>query len=301
MENVSFVIDEQTKNKIIDFYKDYKVDNTNPYIIFFAKYENMTISIFQSKKGFKAFFSGINALYEARIFNKDATINESKKVEKLEFITFDDQIGSDEVGFGDFFGPIIVVAAYFDKSLSSYISQIKDSKKLTDEFILKFVPTILDKVIFSKLTVHNDKFNELIDKGYSMNKIKAIMHNTALLNVKKKVNKDVPLYIDQFAEEDLYYSYLSHEKNIANNIVFKTKGESLFPSVALASMIARYSFLKEMDLLSEKYHLAFVKGASINTDNFAKLFVQKYGLEELSHVCKRNFSNYSKLLTELNF
>ena len=68
MENISFEINEQIKNKIIDFYKPYQVENNGNYIIFFAKYEKVSITIYQSKKGYKALFSGENALYEAKIF-----------------------------------------------------------------------------------------------------------------------------------------------------------------------------------------------------------------------------------------
>ena len=159
MENISFEINEQTKNKIIDFYKPYQVENNGSYIIFFAKYEKVSITIYQSKKGYKALFSGENALYEAKIFNKNAQVSIPKEKEKISFITFDEQCGSDEVGFGDFFGPLVVVGVYYSPSLNNLLDNIKDSKKLTDEFILKFVPTILDKVIFSKLTVHNEKYN----------------------------------------------------------------------------------------------------------------------------------------------
>ena len=44
-------------------------------------------------------------------------------------------IGSDEVGTGDFFGPITVVAAYVKKEQIPLLKElgVKDSKNLTDE------------------------------------------------------------------------------------------------------------------------------------------------------------------------
>ena len=62
-------------------------------------------------------------------------------------------------------------------------------------------------------------------------------------------------------------------------------------------MIARYSFLKEMEVLNQKYHLTFPKGASNKVDEFAELFVDKYSLEEIKKVCKTNFSNYQLLIS----
>ena len=296
MENVSFRISEELKDKIIDFYQEYKIDNNGEYIIFFAKYEKITITIFESKKGYKVLFSGEGSLSEAKIFNEDAEITIKEKKE-ISFESFEPQIGSDEVGFGDFFGPLIVVAAYFDGNQSK-LDKIKDSKKLTDQFILEFVPTILKDTIFSKLTVHNDKYNQLINKGYNMNQIKAILHNQVLVNLQKKIPHCKNFFIDQFCNESRYFSYIIDEKERVFDIKFSTKGEQHFPSVALASMIARYCFLLEMNELSKKYDMEFPKGASSKVDDFAQQFIKKYSLEEIKKVCKTNFSNYKKLTIE---
>lgn len=295
MKYVSYKIDLETKQKIENFYEDYKVPNDGDYICFFAKVDNLAITIYESKKGYKVVFTGKNALYEAKIFNPDAEISESKSERKIDFIDLNNQCGSDEVGFGDFFGPLVVVGVYFDSSLTKKLDSIKDSKKLTDEFILSFVPTIIKNVTFSKLTVHNEKYNSLIKKGYNMNQIKAMLHNRVLLNLQKRKPDCKTFYIDQFCDEKLYYKYLKNEKEIVRNITFKTKGESYYPSVALASMIARYCFLQEMDVLSKKYNMNFPKGASKTVDEFATVFIQKYSLEELKKVCKINFTNFSKL------
>ena len=296
MENVSFRISEELKDKIIDFYQEYKIDNNGEYIIFFAKYEKITITIFESKKGYKVLFSGEGSLSEAKIFNEDAEITIKEKKE-ISFESFEPQIGSDEVGFGDFFGPLIVVAAYFDGNQST-LDKIKDSKKLTDQFILEFVPTILKDTIFSKLTVHNDKYNQLINKVYNMNQIKAILHNQVLVNLQKKIPNCKNFFIDQFCNESRYFSYIIDEKERVFDIKFSTKGEQHFPSVALASMIARYCFLLEMNELSKKYDMEFPKGASSKVDDFAQQFIKKYSLEEIKKVCKTNFSNYKKLTIE---
>ena len=295
MKYVSYKIDLETKQKIENFYEDYKIPNDGDYICFFAKVDNLTITIYESKKGYKVVFTGKNALYEAKIFNPEAEISESKSERKIDFIDLNNQCGSDEVGFGDFFGPLVVVGVYFDSSLTKKLDSIKDSKKLTDEFILSFVPTIIKNVTFSKLTVHNEKYNSLIKKGYNMNQIKAMLHNRVLLNLQKRKPDCKTFYIDQFCDEKLYYNYLKNEKEIVRNITFKTKGESYYPSVALASMIARYCFLQEMDVLSKKYNMNFPKGASKTVDEFATVFIQKYSLEELKKVCKTNFTNFSKL------
>ncbi len=88
--------------------------------------------------------------------------------------------------------------------------------------------------------------------------------------------------------------YLKDEKEVLEGITFKTKGESSYPCVALASVIARYSFLLEKQKLEEKYQMSFPFGASIKADSFIKDFYDKYGLEELEKIIKKNFVNYAK-------
>ena len=62
-------------------------------------------------------------------------------------------IGSDEVGTGDYFGPIVVTACYVKKEDIPYLEElgIKDSKKMTDEKILEVVPKIIKKLLMKVL------------------------------------------------------------------------------------------------------------------------------------------------------
>lgn len=298
MNYISFAIDSGLKEKIENFYSDYQVENNGDYISFFAKYGNTTITIYTSKKGHKVIFSGPNALKEAQLFNPEAQIREAKEKVVTNFITFQEQIGSDEVGFGDFFGPLIVVACHFDNKLVNEVSNINDSKKITDKFILEYIPSIINRISFSKLTVNNEKYNSLIDNGLNMNEIKAKLHNKALLNLKKKHPNCKNFFIDQFCLPENYYTYIQYELEAVEKITFKTKAESMYPCVALASMIARYCFLKEMEVLSEKYAMEFPKGAGLQVDNFAKEFINKYGIKELRNVAKLNFANYKNLINK---
>ena len=127
-----------------------------------------------------------------------------------------------------------------------------------------------------------------------MNAIKAKMHNRCLLNVASRHPK-ATVYQDQFAAPDLYYSYLSKEPEVQRGIIFATKGESKFLSVAAASVIARYSFLRHMAQMGKEYGLEFPFGAGANVDEFAAEFVKRFGLGEIEKVAKTNFANCKKL------
>ena len=298
-ENVSFVINKEQKEKMEKYYSQNKTPIKGDYVVFSSSItSSLSLLIYESKKGYKAYFSGEGALKEAKLWNENASCNLPKEKIEYKWKYTLSQIGSDEVGTGDFFGPIIVVASYIKEEQIPFLKSlgVNDSKKLTDKKIEEIVPLFLDKVVYSMLCLDNSTYNEQIAKGESMNSIKAILHNQALLNVQKKKNdKNIPLFIDEFCSEKLFYSYCRNQKEIINQATFQTKGESFYPSVAVASLIARYTFLKKMRILEEKYNLLFPKGASIKVDEFAKIFIKKYSLDEIKKVCKTNFSNYLKL------
>ena len=217
--------------------------------------------------------------------------------EELHFVDYDEQIGSDEVGVGDFYLPMIVVAAYLKKGQYQRLKELGviDSKKMSDKKILELGPTLIKEFEYSKLTLSNSKYNEMIEKGENLNSLKAKMHNRALYNLHKKYIDVLAIYVDQFVKEDTYYKYLNDKNEpVVYGISFKTKGEQRFPSVALASVIARYSFLLEKKSLEEKYGLEFPFGAGKKADEFKKILLEKVGQEEFDKLVKKNFKNYSK-------
>lgn len=300
-QTVTLKIDEELATKMVEFYQYSQVENTGEYVFFHAvTIDKVSITIYSSSRGYKALFSGEFSLKEAQIWDENAEINIPKEKVKTEWLDSSSQIGSDEVGTGDFFGPIIVVAAYTSKDTIKLLKEfgIDDSKKLTDEKILEIVPQVLDKITYSQLTCPPSKFNEMVDKGHNMNSIKAILHNEALQNVRSKIhNQNVICYVDQFCEPSTFYRYLQGKYDaIFNNIVFETKAESHYPSVALASMIARYSFIKYLEEIEKKYDVKIPKGASKKVDEFALQLKEKIGLDELSTLIKKKFKNYQYLL-----
>lgn len=300
MESVTLKINQETLNKMKDFYSDCEIKKNDPYIVFACKtIDEVSITIYQSKNGLKAVFMGNSPLSEASIWDENAVLNEKKEKIIATWLDVESQIGSDEVGTGDFFGPVVVVASYVNKDIIPYLRSlgVDDSKKLTDKKILEIVPKFIDKVVYSKLTCSPEKYNEMIKKGYNMNSIKAVLHNEVLKNVLSKVKDyNCQIYIDQFCEKSTYYRYLEGKyEPLINNVNFHTKGESFYPSVAVSSLIARYSFLIYFEELNKKYHMSFVKGASKLTDEFALKFKNQYGIEELNKVCKTSFKNYQAL------
>lgn len=296
--NVTLKIEEETKNRIIEFYEDFSLSIVEDYVIFKAKYENVSIKIYQNKKGeYKAIFSGENALNEALIFDENAVLNESTTKEKAEWLDLLDQIGSDEVGVGDLFGPTVVVAVYTSSQDIEYLIElgVKDSKKLSDEKIREIAPKLMKKLSYSSLTMSNKKLNEEIEKGNKKLALEAKMHNQAHLNVLNKVNKCLPIYVDQFLVPTTYFKYLN-DVTVVPNLHFKTKGESYYPSIAAASIIARYIFLIRMDEINTKYNTIFPLGAGKQVDDFLVEFLKTHEFSEVKDLVKAHFKNFSNAI-----
>ena len=301
-ENITITVPSTLVEVMKEYYSDCLENSQGEYVDFQARKNDVIITAYLSKKeNKKVTFFGENALEEARVWNPEVEKQEKKESVKEGWLYFGDQIGSDEVGVGDFLGPMIVVAAFVsERDIKKLIELgIHDSKKMTDKKIMEVGPEIVKQFKFSKLTLSNEKYNEMLDKGENLNSMKAKMHNRALLNMHKEYIDVLNIFVDQFVAEKTYYKYLNdaNEEQV-KDITFRTKGESYFPCVALASVIARYSYLKEMEKLSEKYEMDFPFGASKKVTEFAKRFLDKYGEEELYKVAKKNFANYSEVLNK---
>ena len=302
---VTIKINSLDLQKFIEYYKSYQKANSGEYISFFAQYQNISITVYHSTKHpdqYKVVFIGNDAEKEAKKWSSMLEIsgerNNKQRQKSLHFLTYDRQYGSDEVGFGDFFGPLVVVACYLDnrsyQALNDFI--VTDSKRLSDDYILKTAPLLLERVPHKVNIVDNQKFNQLTKQGYNMNKIKAMLHLNVLGRLKELQAKDAPSYIDKFCSEKKFSEYTKGMKAISP-LIMEEKGESLFPSVALASMFARYYFLVEIDKLNRKFKTQIPLGASSRVDQFADEFLKKHGQTALDKIVKQNFSNYQKLFT----
>jgi len=312
-KNVTKVIrvDNETKKLMSDFYKDMMRDKTPPYAVFQADTGDTIVTLYESGK---AMFQGVSADIEAGLWtsiDKDKSDieyfldNDDKKVSKEKtdeiVIPFDiSSVGSDEVGTGDYYGPIVVTASYVNKENINFLTElgVKDSKKMSDEQILKVVPKIIKKIPYKTMIISNKEYNERYGKDMNMNKIKAILHNKVLSEMTKDNIYDY-IVIDQFEPEKSYYKHLEECPNPLKGITFVTKAEDKCLSVAVSSLISRYIFIKEIDKLGDKYGIFLPKGANYYVEDVGIKLVQRYGTDVLKEVAKLNFSNTDRILKEV--
>lgn len=301
-------VDNATKKLMNDFYKDMKRDKTPPYAIFQADTGDTIVTLYESGK---AMFQGVSADIEAGMWesigkdkeNIDYFIDREEVKEKKEETTIPidiSSVGSDEVGTGDYYGPIVVTASYVNKDDIPFLTElgVKDSKKLSDEQILKIVPKIIKKIKYKTIMLSNKEYNKNYGKNMNMNKIKALLHNKVLTGMVKDNEYDY-IVVDQFEPESSYYKHLSEVPSPLKGITFITKAEDKCLSVACSSLISRYIFVKEIDKLGDKYGIFLPKGANYYVEDVGIKLVEKYGINVLKEVAKLNFSNTDRILKEV--
>ncbi len=277
---ITLKLNETQIKKLEQTFHESKASKTPPYAYYQLKCEDCVITAYTSGK---VVFQG-----------KDADIYASSFMPQKE-VTIP-QAGSDEVGTGDYFGPVVVCASYVDEKVINLIQSlnVRDSKALTDKEIREIAPKLEENVIHSTLILMPSKYN-IVHETTNLNAIKAKMHNQAYVNLSKKVQLPKFKIIDQFAPEPLYYRYLRNDQTIIKDIHFETKAEDKYPSVAISSMIARNAFLDAMDKMSAAYDITFAKGGGLQADECAKEFIQKYSFDRLHEVAKMHFKNTEKL------
>ena len=302
---IVFKVSDNIKPLMMEFYKDRMLDKKPPYSVFQVKEYDCVITLYESGK---AMFQGIGADIEAsywieeeRIKNGriiDITTGKDKKNTSEARILFNEStIGSDEVGTGDFFGPIVVTATYVSKEDISFLIDlgVRDSKKITDDKIKKIAPSIIKKIPYTTFILTNTSYNKNWSEDLNMNKIKAILHNKVLVSMKNKNYPYEKIVVDQFVYPAKYFEHIKEAKEKVTDITFTTKAEDKCLSVAAASIISRYIFLGEMEKLSKEIGMTIPKGAGPNVDEVGIEIVKKYGFDKLYDIAKMNFKNKDKI------
>ena len=302
--NIVLRVNKEVQDKMIEYYTPKKRDKEIPYVILQADDNDTVITMYTSGK---VMFQGTSADVDAMMWQEMMGVSkEEKEKKKQEESIYHNcsSVGSDEVGTGDYFGPIVVTACYVTKDDIEFLDSlgVGDSKKISDDKILKIAPQIAKRIKYRSRILTNTEYNEKYSKNVNMNQIKAVMHNSVLYQL---VNEEKPNYdyiiVDEFAREQRYYGYLNGITNIQRGITFMTKAEDKNLAVACASIISRYLFLKEFDKMCDKVGLPLVKGAGPEVDKIGEELVEKYGQEKLNEVAKVNFNNTQRILHTMVF
>ncbi len=271
-------------------YENHLHTSKNRYVIFFAKDQDLSVTVYKHDEQFKVVFQGRRASEESLLF---------KSKQK----SFQPHMGSDEVGTGDFFGPIVVAAAYVDESQAETLRGwgVKDSKMLDDSLIKSIAKKLIKAIPYSINILDNQIFNTWTAKKMNMNEVKAVLHHQVLSLLSAKIKKIVPLIIDQFCDEKHFHTYLKKQAlTPLPRMQFFEKAENQYLAVAAASIIARYRFLLAMEHLDKTHLIHFPFGASPAVETFGLTFAKQHGLNALAKLVKTNFSTFQRIKKSLS-
>jgi ribonuclease HIII len=205
------------------------------------------------------------------------------------------QIGIDESGKGDYFGPLVIAGVYVAREQEEPLraAGVRDSKALSDKKVAAFAEQIRVLCPFTIVAIGPERYNSLQTSFKNLNHLLAWGHARAIENLLEKVpcNRVVA---DQFGDERFLKNALL-AKGRTVTLIQKPRAEEEI-AVAAASIIARAEFLRRLQELSSRYGIALPKGASDTVITAGKEFVRRHGKETLSQVAKLHFRTTASVL-----
>lgn len=211
-------------------------------------------------------------------------------------------MGVDESGKGDFFGPLVIAAAYVDEAIAKDLKAInvRDSKTVTTDKAMQDLARKIRTRLgdrFAVVAIGPAAYNRLYDKMGSVNRILAWGHAKAIENLLEKVPHCPRALSDQFGPEQQIQRALQ-QKGRKIKLEQRHKAESDI-AVAAASILARSAFLSAMDKLGRAHGVPLPKGASDKVRAAAAELVGKKGGAVLLETAKCHFKTTDDVLGPL--
>ncbi len=204
------------------------------------------------------------------------------------------QIGIDESGKGDYFGPLVIAGVYVSAEQEIQLQEVgvRDSKILTDKRATTLSEYIRRTCPYTVVAIGPERYNSMYASFKNLNRLLGWGHARAIENLLEKVSCE-RVVADQFGDERFLNSALM-EKGQSVELIQKPRAEEE-TAVAAASIVARAEFLRRLQDLGEKYSLSLPKGASA-VIGIGKKFARTHGPEALGQVAKLHFRTTQQVL-----
>ena len=286
MASITLTPSEKEIQAFLEHYQTSLAPSKNPYIRYFLRLPQATVSIYTSGK---VLLQGEGAEKYARFF--DYQVLEETSGQNLPLI------GTDEVGNGSYFGGLAVVASFVTPDQHDFLRKlgVGDSKTLTDQKIRQIAPILKEKIQHQALLLSPSKYNEVIGDRYNAVSVKVALHNQAIYLLLQKGVQPEKIVIDAFTSAKNYDKYLAQEANrFSNPISLEEKAEGKYLAVAVSSIIARDLFLENLENLGRELGYQLPSGAGTASDKVASQILQAYGMQGLNFCAKLHFKNTEK-------
>ena len=286
MASITLTPSEKEIQAFLEHYQTSLAPSKNPYIRYFLRLPQATVSIYTSGK----------VLLQGEGAEKYASFFGYQVVEENRGQNFP-LIGTDEVGNGSYFGGLAVVASFVTPDQHAFLRKlgVGDSKTLTDQKIRQIAPILKEKIQHQALLLSPSKYNEVIGDRYNAVSVKVALHNQAIYLLLQKGIQPEKIVIDAFTSAKNYDKYLAQETNrFSNPISLEEKAEGKYLAVAVSSIIARDLFLENLENLGRELGYQLPSGAGTASDKVASQILQAYGMQGLNFCAKLHFKNTEK-------
>ena len=286
MASITLTPSEKEIQAFVQKHQHALTPSKNPYIRYFLKLPQASVSIYTSGK---VLLQGEAAENYASFFGYQVAQVTSGQDFPL--------IGTDEVGNGSYFGGLAVVASFVTPDQHDFLRKlgVGDSKTLTDQKIRQLAPLLKEKIQHQALLLSPSKYNEVIGVRYNAVSVKVALHNQAIFLLLQKGVEPEKIVIDAFTSSQNYEKYLKNEANhFPNPVTLEEKAEGKYLAVAVSSIIARDLFLENLENLGRELGFQLPSGAGTASDKIASQVLQAYGMQGLNFCAKLHFKNTEK-------
>lgn len=218
-----------------------------PYARWSAKGEDVVVTLYTSGKlvvqgkGFEVF--------AARFL--EGVTGEAKDARKTDAIPLrGPSVGSDESGKGDYFGPLVVAAAFVRPEDLPFLDDlgVQDSKQATDGRVRKAEGALLERLPHAVRVLGPEAYNQAYAETPNLNRLLGRLHAEVLEETLGLAGDGAFfLVVDRFGDPKLVRDRLSADAK-RHRFSMPVRGEA-HPAVAAASFLARAAFLRSFDAL----------------------------------------------------
>jgi ribonuclease HIII len=269
-----------------------------PHQVFLARRTGVVVSLYNSGK--IVLGGSDTAGIEEVIEILDSLGAEEVKKKEKELPPLDitgTRIGTDEVGKGDYFGPLVVAGVLVTEETEKQLKAlgVRDSKTMSDTTVTNMairIRQIVGRRNVEEIAIGPLKYNLLQQKLRNVNRILGWAHARAIENILSNGEECKQAVADQFGDQR-YIDGALMRKGQRIRLIQVPKAERDV-AVAAASVLARDVFLRKFDDMRESYLLDFPKGATHVVD-FGKDLVETHGIGVLQNVAKLHFSTTKQI------
>jgi ribonuclease HIII len=208
---------------------------------------------------------------------------------------YEERIGVDESGKGDFFGPLVTAACYVGPEHYAVLEEVQDSKKLTDKKAIRLAAEIKQFCPHEVIVIGPERYNELYKEIKNLNRLLEWCHAQAISGLAARQPSKVAIS-DQFAKNTSGLRAKLDKRGCEDmKLISRVRAEADL-AVAAASVLARAEFLHQLKRLGDIQGMELPKGAGPQVITAGRNLVRINGEDALRQTAKLHFKTTQKVL-----